>query len=107
MKNTDWIIGMVVYTGHETKIMKNSCKSRTKFSLLETQTNKQIIFIFIFQILICLLCSSFSQMWTLKVGLKNDVYLKLIDDSKEQVSVVQAIFIEGLTRFGTWMLLFA
>lgn len=36
MKNTDWIIGMVVYTGHETKIMKNSCKSRTKFSLLET-----------------------------------------------------------------------
>lgn len=24
LKNTDWVYGIVVYTGHETKIMKNS-----------------------------------------------------------------------------------
>ena len=24
LKNTDWILGIVIYTGHETKIMKNS-----------------------------------------------------------------------------------
>ena len=32
LKNTEWVYGIVVYTGHDSKIMKNSSKSRTKFS---------------------------------------------------------------------------
>jgi magnesium-transporting ATPase (P-type) len=36
LRNTDWIIGCVVYTGHETKIMLNSTGSKAKFSRLET-----------------------------------------------------------------------
>jgi magnesium-transporting ATPase (P-type) len=30
LKNTEWVYGLVVYTGHETKIMKNSSQSRSK-----------------------------------------------------------------------------
>ena len=48
LKNTEWVYGLVVYTGHETKIMQNSSKSRTKFSRLEIATNKQIILVFLF-----------------------------------------------------------
>ena len=30
LKNTSWIIGIVVYTGNDTKIMKNADKSKFK-----------------------------------------------------------------------------
>lgn len=35
LKNTEWIIGTIAYTGHDTKIMKNSTISRSKLSKLE------------------------------------------------------------------------
>ena len=47
LRNTDWIIGFVVYSGHQTKIMMNSANSRFKMSSIEKGTNKQIIFIFL------------------------------------------------------------
>lgn len=35
LRNTEWVYGIVIYTGHDSKIMKNSSKARTKFSKLE------------------------------------------------------------------------
>ncbi len=43
MRNTDWVIGVVVYAGHETKIMKNSSKARPKKSKIQYATNKYIV----------------------------------------------------------------
>jgi phospholipid-transporting ATPase len=43
LKNTEWIYGVVVFTGHETKIMKNSIKSKAKLSKLERATNTYIL----------------------------------------------------------------
>jgi phospholipid-transporting ATPase len=37
------VYGFVVFTGHETKIMKNSVKSKAKLSKLERATNRYII----------------------------------------------------------------
>jgi phospholipid-transporting ATPase len=34
LRNTEWIIGVVIYTGHETKIMMNSTKAKAKRSKL-------------------------------------------------------------------------
>lgn len=47
LRNTEYIYGLVVFTGHETKIMKNSVKSRSKFSKLESSTNLYVIVIVI------------------------------------------------------------
>lgn len=35
LKNTDWIYGVVTFTGHDTRIMKNSCGSKAKRSRVE------------------------------------------------------------------------
>ena len=35
LKNTDWIYGVIVFTGHDTRIMKNSTGSRAKKSKVE------------------------------------------------------------------------
>ena len=40
LRNTDWIEGVVVYTGHQTKIMMNSTNSRFKMSSIEKGTNR-------------------------------------------------------------------
>ena len=53
LKNTSWIIGIVVYTGHNCKIMKNSKDTVTKYSSVELHMNKDLISIFIFQAILC------------------------------------------------------
>jgi magnesium-transporting ATPase (P-type) len=35
LRQTEWITGLVTFTGHFTRIMKNSSGARTKFSRIE------------------------------------------------------------------------
>ena len=55
LKNTEWIIGIVVYTGHDCKLMKNSKEPVTKYSSVEKLMNNSLVFIFIFQAVLCLI----------------------------------------------------
>ena len=50
LKNTDWIIGTVGYTGKETKVMQNSQKGMIKTGNLEKRLNKIILLLFAIQI---------------------------------------------------------
>lgn len=43
LRNTKWIYGIVLYTGHETKLMKNSNSPPLKRSHLEKITNDQVM----------------------------------------------------------------
>ena len=54
LMNTTFIVGSVVYTGHESKLMMNSQKVPLKDSSIQKMTNIQIIFLFLM-----LLCISF------------------------------------------------
>ena len=108
LKNTEWVIGLVVYSGHDTRIMRNQSKTRTKFSQLELKTNRQIIYIFMFQLFICFIGAGFNQLWTLRVGQLNHPYLALgMTEVSDTNNFTQSIIRESLVRFGTWMLLFA
>lgn len=99
LKNTKYAIGLVVYTGHETKVMMNSSQSKAKFSKLEKGMNKQIIQIFILQIVICLTCALiYTIMWQSD---KNDTESYLDLRSRHDNLVVQFIII-----FLIWMLIF-
>ena len=42
LRNTDWIYGLVVYTGHDTKLMRNSTKAPLKRSNMDHVTNRQV-----------------------------------------------------------------
>jgi len=59
LKNTEFIIGLVIYTGHDTKLMMNQIKGKRKYSDLENKMYKNIIMIFIFLVLICFLCAGY------------------------------------------------
>lgn len=47
LRNTEFIYGIVVYTGHHTKVMMNSAKPRRKISDLEDYMNKSILVILV------------------------------------------------------------
>ena len=55
LKNTEWIIGIVVYTGHDCKLMKNAKEPVTKYSSVEKLMNNSLVIIFIFQAILCLI----------------------------------------------------
>lgn len=50
IKNSKRILGLVSYTGHHTKIMLNSFRSRAKKSKIERIMGQQIILIFLIQV---------------------------------------------------------
>jgi len=54
LMNTDWICGVVVYSGHETKLLMNSSKAPLKWSNIDKTTNAQIVFLFFILIVIAL-----------------------------------------------------
>ncbi|XP_034247125.1 probable phospholipid-transporting ATPase IA isoform X7 [Thrips palmi] len=74
LRNTRWVFGLVVYTGHETKLMKNSTSAPLKRSSVDKLINKQILILFMILIVLCLLSASCSEWWSYTHG-ENDWYL--------------------------------
>lgn len=52
MKNTDWIIGAVTYTGNETKIGMNKTTPPTKWTRVDKYIDRATIGIFVFQLVL-------------------------------------------------------
>uniref|UniRef100_A0A8C5PGP7 Phospholipid-transporting ATPase n=1 Tax=Leptobrachium leishanense TaxID=445787 RepID=A0A8C5PGP7_9ANUR len=76
LRNTQWVHGIVVYTGHDTKLMQNSTKPPLKLSNVERITNMQILLLFATLISISLVCSIGASIWNARHGQK-DWYLIL------------------------------
>ena len=55
LKNTDWIIGIVIYTGHNCKLMKNAKDPILKLSSVETLLNKLLVGILFLQIILSII----------------------------------------------------
>lgn len=64
LRNTQWIFGLVVYTGHDSKLMQNSTAAPIKRSNVDHTTNIQILFLFGL-LLVLALCSTIGfKIWT-------------------------------------------
>ncbi len=49
LKSTEWVIGMVVYTGNESKIGMNKQEVKIKWTRMDTFINNAVVFIFLIQ----------------------------------------------------------
>ncbi len=63
LRNTDYVYGMVTYSGHDTKIMMNSPKSKPKSSTIDKSTSRFVIIIMAIQLAICIFCSLYNTIW--------------------------------------------
>ena len=42
LRNTEWIYGLVIYTGHDSKLLQNASRAPLKRSRMDHVTNKQV-----------------------------------------------------------------
>jgi phospholipid-translocating ATPase len=54
LRNTDWILGVVVFTGFDTKIMMNSGITPSKRSRISRELNWNVVYNFVILVLMCL-----------------------------------------------------
>lgn len=66
LRNTQWIYGVAVYTGHESKLLQNATAAPIKRSNVDHMTNLQILFLFCLLITLALLSAIGSTVWTNK-----------------------------------------
>lgn len=82
LKNTEYILGVAVYTGHSTKIMKNAKKPANKVSNVMKIMNILLYSLFAFLIVICLIYSGLFIMWQKETGVNLKYLYKYDSDMK-------------------------
>ncbi|XP_040835824.1 phospholipid-transporting ATPase IB-like [Ochotona curzoniae] len=78
LRNTQWIVGIVIYAGFDTKFMQNSVKSPLKRSKVEKVTNVQILVLFMMLLVMALISFVGGVIWNQSYGaniwyLNNDI----------------------------------
>ena len=100
LKNTEFIYGVVIYTGNETKIMMNGKMPKNKVSKLMNTMNKILYFVMIIQIILCLCFAVLSIMWQenyrhFYIGFK---FLEFTEDN---------ITLSYISRVGTFLIAYS
>ena len=63
LRNTDKVYGIVVFTGHDTKVMQNSAKAVLKFSKLEKMMNISILVVLALQTFLAFIAAGVGWTW--------------------------------------------
>lgn len=91
LRNTPWINGIVVFTGHETKLMRNATAAPIKRTAVEHMINLQIVFLFCI-LLVLAVISSLGNVIKTKFSSDSMSYLYL-----EGTNLVKLFFSDLLT----------
>lgn len=105
LSNTDWVIGLVVYAGHDTKLLRNMGKNKYKQTHIERKLNTVVIFLILFQTILCLIISilatNFTQEHEISTdednNIKGSVYLFKDPSTSEGDLILDAII--GFLKF--------
>jgi len=63
VKNTEFVLGVVIYAGKDTKILQNSKHPPHKVSNVMNLMNKMLITVFVFQLAMIVLCGVLNYLW--------------------------------------------
>jgi phospholipid-transporting ATPase len=63
LRNTEWVFGVAVYTGHDTKLMKNASEAPVKRTNVERLVNYQIVFMFCLLFVLAIISSVGYALW--------------------------------------------
>ncbi|KAJ1968558.1 aminophospholipid translocase, partial [Dispira parvispora] len=82
LRNTNWIYAVIIFTGHETKLMRNASAAPIKRTSVERMTNIQILFLFGILLSLAVACAlgnailemrDFDDLWYLHL-VKSDIW---------------------------------
>ncbi|KAK1369102.1 Phospholipid-transporting ATPase [Heracleum sosnowskyi] len=103
LKNTSYVYGVVIFTGHDTKVMQNSTKSPSKRSRIEKQMDKIIYILFSLLVLISIM-SSVGFAYLTKYDMPNWWYLHAPDEAN--LYNPQKPYLSGLYHLITALILY-
>ncbi len=104
IKNTSWVLGMVVYTGKDTKIQQNATTAKSKTSAMERRLHKVVIAIFFGQLILAFF-TAFGKQLLLLLGefdFNMAKFLVFVGDtlqSAEYTDTIGSNFIDGFRYF--------
>ncbi|KAF9556878.1 phospholipid-transporting ATPase 1 [Agrocybe pediades] len=99
IRNTSWIIGLVVFTGADTKIMLNGGETPSKRSKIEKETNFNVIVNFVLLTIMCLVAAIFSGLQDAKTGTSAQFFEQGVDASSSPVVNAIITFVSCLIAF--------
>ncbi|KAK4115396.1 phospholipid-translocating P-type ATPase [Canariomyces notabilis] len=99
LRNTPWIHGVVVFTGHETKLMRNATAAPIKRTRVEKKLN-MLVLALVGMLLVLSVISTVGDLVMRSVSGESIKYLRL--DSIDGASSVARIFIKDMVTF--WVL---
>jgi phospholipid-transporting ATPase len=95
LRNTKWIIGFIVYAGHNTKLIKNSGHSRVKYSRVEVLMSKLLVTILVLQMFFCMVSA----------GLNNVYYNNFVKMNPYQPTAQFSVITDSIIAYFSYLLL--
>ena len=72
LRNTAWVLGLVVYAGKDTKMARNSKPTPTKQSTIDRQVNRAMGIVFAVQVTVVSLSCVLGVIWTANLPTSDD-----------------------------------
>jgi phospholipid-transporting ATPase len=63
LRNTEWVHGLVIYTGRDSKLIQNMTKTPLKRSSMDKATNRQVIFMFLVLVVLSVVSAICYAVW--------------------------------------------
>jgi phospholipid-translocating ATPase len=99
IRNTAWVIGMVVFTGADTKIMLNGGETPSKQSKIEKETNFNVIVNFVVLMFMCIIAAVFNGVLDAQSGTSSEFFEVGADLSDNSVLNALVTFVSCLIAF--------
>lgn len=101
LRNTSWVIGVVVYTGADTKIQLNQGETPSKRSKIEKESNYYVLANFVILVVVCLVCAIADGVYYSRSGTSSDAYEPGVELSGSPVVDAVVTFAACLILFQT------
>uniref|UniRef100_A0A4W5PM14 Phospholipid-transporting ATPase n=1 Tax=Hucho hucho TaxID=62062 RepID=A0A4W5PM14_9TELE len=104
IRNTETIIGIVVYAGHETKGMKNNSGPRYKRSKLERRMNMDILWSVVLLVIMCL-TAAIGPYWSLLFYHSHGLWLRNLEEASFLIPDTTSPALTGFYLFWTMIII--
>ncbi|KZT60583.1 phospholipid-translocating P-type ATPase [Calocera cornea HHB12733] len=99
LRNTDWVIGLVAFTGKDTKILLNGGDTPSKRSKIEKETNFNVIMNFVILLIMCLVTGIVNGVFLDKTGTSADYFEMGAEASTSNIVNAIVTFVSCLVAF--------
>jgi phospholipid-transporting ATPase len=113
LKNTEYVYGITVFTGHDSKVMMNSTQAKYKFSKLEILVNSSMFIVFGLQLILALIAAFVGTAWITSNNKEHWLDENCYTKDKRTSECDNAFYvmynankIGFISLFGTWILIF-